>query len=322
MPRGRTVKDDVSAESDLIKNHLVLVIDVNILAWCEGLKIQVEKNTTCRLKLVDFFKSLFNFSRLYCFMGNSERLCIIATCSKSSKIIFENYVYHTKGFFSETDLYQKIYEDLIKFIQENMNGKLKESTLSSALMIGLCYINRIKNLYDNNITSRLFLLDVSQPHYYTKQYTQLMNIAYNAKTNNIIIDVFSLTNKTTVLEQMCNITNGLYIDNSVFFNINCSENKMDEILSQLMMFWYLPSNNSRKFFSNTYVNDDTNLAVCSCHNKQIDIAYICSCCLTIYCSEKNAQTQKDRMTCINCKTRFTKSLLRNKILSDLDFTAL
>lgn len=322
MQRGITQMNNVSLESDQMKNLLVLVIDVNVLAWCEGVKIKIEKNTTEIIKLADFLKSLFNFFRLYCFMGNSERLCIIATCSKTSKIIFENYVKHTKGFFTDADFCQEIYEDLIHFIKENTNDKLKESTLSSALMIGLCYINRIKILYDSKITSRLFLLDVSEPHFYTKQYTQLMNIAYNAKRNNIIIDVFSLTDKTTVLEQMCNITSGLYIDNSTFANINCGRNKMEEILTQLMIFWYLPSNNSRKFFSNTYVNDDTNLAVCSCHNKQIDIAYICSCCLTIYCSEKDTQTNKDRMFCINCKTRFTKSLLRQKILSDLDFMTL
>lgn len=322
MQKGMTQTNDAVVENEQMKNQLVLVVDVNVLKWCEGLQIKVEKNTTQILKLTDFLKSLFNFFRLYCFMGNSERLCIIATCAKTSKIIFEDYVKHTKGFFADTDYCEKIYNDLVHFIKENKSTALKESTLSSALMIGLCYINRIKNLYNNNIASRLFLLDVSEPHFYTTQYTQLMNIAYNAKRNNIIIDVFSLTNKTTVLEQMCNITNGLYIDNGVFSNINCIHNKMEEVLTQLMTFWYLPSNNSRKFFSNTYINDDTNLAVCSCHNKQIDIAYICSCCLTIYCSEKDTQTNKDRMSCMNCKTRFTKSLLRNKILSDLDFTTM
>lgn len=162
--------------------------------------------------------------------------------------------------------------------------KKSESALSSALTIALCYNNRIRNLYEN-INTRLFLLDISKSHYYTNQYTQLMNIAYNAKRNNIIIDVFSLNYKTQILEQICNITNGLYLDNTIFQSINPYGNIQD-ILTQTIIFWFLPSVNTRKYFSNTYLNEDTNIAVCTCHNKQIDIAYICSCCLAIYCSEK------------------------------------
>ncbi|CRH00823.1 RNA polymerase II transcription factor B subunit 4, putative [Plasmodium relictum] len=311
-------KTDNLKDEKEVKNHLILVIDVNLLIWCEGLKIKFDKNQVKTLKLSDFFKSIFQFIRFYCFMSNSERICIIATCSNNCKIIYENYISYAKNNLTENDYCSDTYDNLINFINENKSDKLSESTLSSALIIALCYNNRICNLYEN-INTRIFLLDISKSHFYTNQYTQLMNIAYNAKRNNVIIDVFSLNHKTKILEQICNITNGLYIDNSIFLNVNCND-KIEDILTQIIIFWFLPSNNSRKYFSNTYLNEDTNIAVCSCHNKQIDIAYICSCCLAIYCSEKDSQTNKDRICCSICKTRFTKSLLRNKIVSDLDFT--
>ncbi|CXI66356.1 RNA polymerase II transcription factor B subunit 4, putative [Plasmodium berghei] len=316
---GESVKD-----KKLAMSHLILVIDVNFLIWSQGLKIKFDKNNIKTVKLSQFLKSVFQFARFYCFMSSSERICIIATCSGNSKIIYENYISYTKNNLTENDYCTNAYEKLINFIKDNNNNsktyEMVESTLSSALAIALCYNNRICNLYEN-INSRIFLLDISKSHFYTNQYTQLMNIAYNAKRNNIIIDVFSLNHKTQILEQICNITNGLYIDNSIFLSINCADN-VEDILTQTIMFWFLPSTHSRKYFSNTYLNEDTNIAVCTCHNKQIDIAYICSCCLAIYCSEKDAQTNKERISCSVCKTRFTKSLLRNKTVSDLNFTTI
>ncbi|SBT37532.1 RNA polymerase II transcription factor B subunit 4, putative (TFB4) [Plasmodium ovale wallikeri] len=313
--KGQIVRDD-----KLIRNHLILVIDVNFSIWCEGLKLKFDKNNIKTVKLSEFLKSIFQFIRFYCLMNNSERICIIATCSSNCKIIYENYISYAKNNLTENDYSSNTYDNLINFINDNKSNKLTESTLSSALAIALCYNNRMCNLYEH-ISTRIFLLDISKSHFYTNQYTQLMNIAYNAKRNNIIIDVFSVNFKTQILEQICNITNGLYIDNTIFLNVNCTDN-VEDILTQTIIFWFLPSNNSRKYFSNTYLNEDTNIAVCTCHNKQIDIAYICSCCLAIYCSEKDTQTNKDRISCSVCKTRFTKALLRNKTVSDLDFTVI
>ncbi|KAI4837187.1 RNA polymerase II transcription factor B subunit 4 [Plasmodium brasilianum] len=313
-------KGQVLKEDKLVRNHLILVIDVNFLIWCEGLKIKFDKNNIKILKLSEFFKCVFQFIRFYCLMNSSERICIIATCSENCKIIYENYISYAKNNLSENDYCNNAYDNLINYINDNECDKMTESNLSAALAVALCYNNRICNIYEH-INTRIFLLDISRSHFYTNQYTQLMNIAYNAKRNNIIIDVFSLNDKTQILEQICNITNGLYIDNNIFLNVNCNDN-IEDILTQTIIFWFLPSNNSRKYFSNTYLNEDTNIAVCSCHNKQVDIAYICSCCLAIYCSAKDIKTEKDRTSCSLCKTRFTKALLRNKIVSDLDFTAM
>ncbi|GAW81718.1 RNA polymerase II transcription factor B subunit 4 [Plasmodium gonderi] len=314
-------KCQTANDERLSRNHLILVVDINFMIWCEGVKIKFDKNNVKTLKLSDFLKSVFQFVRFYCLMSNSERICIIATSLKNCKILYENHISYAKNNLTETNFCDEAYNKLIEFIDENKTEKVMESSLSSAFALALCYNHRIRNMYEN-MNSRIFLLDISnQTYVYTNQYTQLMNIAYNAKRNSIIIDVFSLNYKIQLLEQICNITNGLYIDNSIFSNINCTDH-IEDILTQTIIFWFLPSKISRKYFSNTYLNDDTNIAVCSCHNKQVDIAYICSCCLAIYCSEKDEQTKKDRISCCVCKTRFTKPLLRNKTLSDLDFTTI
>ncbi|ANQ09079.1 Uncharacterized protein PCOAH_00033660 [Plasmodium coatneyi] len=308
-------------EERMGRNHLILVVDVNFMIWCEGLKIKFDKNNVKTLSLAEFLKSTFHFVRFYCLMSNAERICIIATSLRSCRILYENYVSYAKNNLTEKDYCEEAYNKLIEFIRQNKTEKMMESSLSSALAVALCYNHRIVNMYEN-MKGRIFLLDISNETYvYTNQYTQLMNIAYNAKRNDIIIDVFSLNYKIQLLEQICNITNGLYIDSSIFFNVNCTDN-IEDVLTQTMIFWFLPSNNTRKYFSNTYLNDDTNIAVCSCHNKQVDIAYICSCCLAIYCSEKDDNTNKDRISCFVCKTRFTKALLRNKTVSDLDFSSI
>lgn len=317
-----TLQDGLKKESEYMKNYLILIIDVNIFMWCEGIQFKFDKDVTKVLKLSDFLKSLFQFLRCYCFMSSSEKICVIATCSNNSRIIYENYVSHIRSSLNNKDHYNDIYDNLFNFIIESRKSTIteKESALSSAFILALCYSNRVTNLFEE-VSTRIFLLDVSKSSYYTSQYTQLMNIAYNAKRNNILIDTISLNNKTNILEQICNITNGLYIDNNILQNLN-NPDQIEDVITQVMIFWFLPSNNTRKYFSNTYLNEDTNLAVCSCHNKQIDIAFICSCCLAIYCSEKDSTTKKDRITCSMCKTRFTKSLLRNKVVSDLDFTAI
>lgn len=317
-----TIHDGLKKDSENTKNYLILIIDVNIFLWCEGIQIMFEKNVSKFLKLSDFLKSLFQFLRCYCLISSSEKICVIATCSNNSRIVYENYVSHIRSSLHNKDHFSDIYDQLLNFIIENKTRTIteKESALSSAFILALCYSNRVSSLYEE-VSTRIFLVDVSKSPYYTNQYTQLMNIAYNAKRNNILIDTLSLNNKTNILEQICNITNGLYIDNSILQNLNNTD-LIEDVITQIMIFWFLPSNNTRKYFSNTYLNEDTNLAVCSCHNKQIDIAFICSCCLTIYCSEKDSATNRDRMSCSTCKTRFTKSLLRNKVVCNLDFTAI
>ncbi|VWU51086.1 RNA polymerase II transcription factor B subunit 4, putative [Hepatocystis sp. ex Piliocolobus tephrosceles] len=307
-------------DAELTKNVIIIVIDVNFIIWCEGIVIQFDKKLSKNIKLWDLLKSIFQFIRLYCHMSNSERICLIAASSTRCKIIYENYISYAKNNLTQKDIYSDMYDKLINFIKDTKDYKHVESNMSSALAIALCYNKRMCTLYEH-INTRIFLLDISKHNFYTKQYTQLMNIAYNAKRKDIIIDVFSLNYKTKLLEQICNITNGLYIDKDIFLNMSCTDN-INDILTQTIIFWYLPSKNARKYFSNTYLNEDTNIAVCSCHNKQVDIAFICSCCLSIYCSEKDTNTDRDRIVCSICKTRFTKHLLRNKTVTDLDFVTM
>ncbi len=85
---------------------------------------------------------------------------------------------------------------------------------------------------------------------------------------------------------------------------------LQEVLVPLLLFHFLPGVAVRQELST--VEDVQNLAaVCSCHGEPCEIAYMCSCCLAIYCSATRA-------ICPACRTRFPPCTELDPPLAELD----
>merc|ERR1719198_85926 len=63
------------------------------------------------------------------------------------------------------------------------------------------------------------------------------------------------------------------------------------------MFHFLPSPELRQDFNITEGQQQSLEATCVCHGKAQHLAWVCSCCLSLYCSDNAA-------ICPTCNTRF------------------
>eukprot|EP00913_Durusdinium_trenchii_P034420 g32201.t1 len=83
-----------------------------------------------------------------------------------------------------------------------------------------------------------------------------------------------------------------------------------EVLAASMLFHFLASQVMRKQLA--VAPDQQHLpAVCRCHGKTLEIGHVCSCCLSIYCSDASA-------ICQTCGTRFKLKRDFDPKIKDLD----
>ncbi|ESS33515.1 general transcription factor IIH polypeptide 3 GTF2H3 [Toxoplasma gondii VEG] len=200
----------------------------------------------------------------------------------------------------------------------------EDSMLAGALSLALCCLNKVSKRSARTPERRVLILDGSLDRSYSSQYMPLMNLAFAAAKGNIVIDCCALsTNPSTIPEQLCDISRGVHLKfaQAAPSASTSGSASLDGGLAllQLLLFWIFPSMSLRPAIAALSVHRGrSNTAVCFCHHKPVEVCCICSCCLAIYCSEKDAQTGKERISCDVCKSRFSRGLLKNKMAGGVD----
>lgn len=100
-----------------------------------------------------------------------------------------------------------------------------------------------------------------------------------------MIDACTLLDDSNLLQQASNLTNGLYF-------------KIPQIngLLNYLLWLYLPDYNTRKMLVYPPKVQVDYRAACFCHQKLIDTGYVCSVCLSVFCSFTPI--------CTTCNTNF------------------
>jgi transcription initiation factor TFIIH subunit 3 len=162
--------------------------------------------------------------------------------------------------------------------------------LASALGLALCKINTFKRL-----PSRILVVSCSMSvTSYAWQYMDLMNSFFAAQKMNVPIDgcVYmkeESKQRGSILEQGCDLTGGH------FLNVPDISGNLEYLL------WvFLPSTGTRETLLLPERRKATHRAACFCHRKIIDIGYVCSVCLSIFCTYSPI--------CSSCQTHFKMNI--------------
>ncbi|GAA5978210.1 hypothetical protein JCM21900_005893, partial [Sporobolomyces salmonicolor] len=167
--------------------------------------------------------------------------------------------------------------------------------LVGALSMALCHINRLAT--SDSLTSslrraqpRIVILSVTQDS--STQYVPVMNCIFTAQKSNIQIDVCKILGPDAVfLQQACHLTGGAYY-----------KLQRRAGLLQYLMTGFLPGPAARKHLTQPKQEQVDLRAACFCHRKIVDIGYVCSVCLSIFCSPLPV--------CSTCRTKFPMSTLK------------
>lgn len=135
------------------------------------------------------------------------------------------------------------------------------------------------------LQSRILIISVSSSTGSAHQYIPIMNCIFACQRLHIPIDVCKLSGDAVFLQQASDATKGIYMP--------LSEPRG---LLQYLMMAFLPDQRSRKHLILPTRIDVDFRAACFCHRKVVDIGFVCSICLSIFCEPPE---NGDCLTCGN-----------------------
>lgn len=275
-------------------SHIVVVVD------CSPSPLANDK------QFVKWLDSITTFCNSHVMLDEKNELTIIASGPKQNKTILATdagikparNIIPLNGQFEKfafiTDI---IRAGIVDLMEESQMIVSNDCLLASAIGMALCKINSFKRL-----PSRILVVSCSmQVGSYAGQYMNLMNSFFAAQKMSIPIDgcVFMKeeAKRGSILEQGCDLTGGHYL------NVPDISGNLEYLL------WiFLPSTSVRETLLLPEKRRATHRAACFCHRNIIDIGYVCSVCLSIYCTFSPI--------CSSCQTHF-KLDLPTKVISQL-----
>ncbi|KAI2622588.1 transcription factor Tfb4 [Xylaria nigripes] len=138
-----------------------------------------------------------------------------------------------------------------------------------------------------NLHGRILVLSVSQSE--PSQYIPTMNTVFAASHARIPIDTLSLydSSASTFLQQAAFITGGIFL--------SATENPRG--LLSYLMFGFLADVEARRSLVTPTQDTVDFRAACFCHRNVVDTAFVCSVCLSIFCSVPG------NSECLTCGTK-------------------
>ncbi|CAL1538333.1 unnamed protein product [Lymnaea stagnalis] len=160
-----------------------------------------------------------------------------------------------------------------------------DSLVAGAISMALCYTHRLEKECPIGETLSTRILIIKGSNDCPSQYMNFMNAVFTAQKLNIVIDACVLDSDSGLLQQACDITNGIYL-------------KIPQPLGllQYLTWVFLPDPNTRSKMALPPRAQVDYRAACFCHRHLIDIGYVCSVCLSIYCTFSPI--------CSTCQTTF------------------
>ncbi|XP_064210884.1 general transcription factor IIH subunit 3 isoform X1 [Tribolium castaneum] len=256
--------------------------------------------------------SVIAFANSHLMQKAQNKLAVMACHSKTSEFIYPGPnkpldVRQIDGQYEVFTAVEKtIKQNLAKLLATEKSTLVTESLLAGAIAMALCYIARIQRTKPPGCVLNSRILVVTGSGDSASQYMNYMNVFFTAQKQGIVIDVCALDQHLSLLQQGCDITGGLYL-------------KVPQLqgLLQYLLTWKhwrvknpLPALPTLNYFQWVFLPEPPirqklvlpppvkvdYRAACFCHRELIDIGYVCSVCLSIFC--------KFSPICTTCHTVF------------------
>ncbi|XP_015594859.1 general transcription factor IIH subunit 3 [Cephus cinctus] len=269
--------------SEVDKSLLIIILDVNLSQRI------VRQETKVLTQCLD---STIVFANAHLMQKSNNQLAVMACHAHGSLFLYpdekHSEVRQIDGQYERFTLVERsVRQRLQEAISEIRTDRPlnSESLIAGALSMALCYVSRLERekVAGEKLNSRILVITASNDS--ASQYMNYMNVFFTAQKMGLILDVCSLDQELTLLQQGCDITGGNYL-------------KVAQLsgLLQYLLWVFLPDPSIRsKLVLPPPVKVDYR-AACFCHQELVDIGYVCSVCLSIFC--------KFSPICTTCHTVF------------------
>ncbi|KAJ7178361.1 TFIIH subunit Tfb4/p34 [Mycena crocata] len=292
-------------------SHLSVVVDLSPTHW--ELSSRAAPENTYPLTLATFLSQLLAFLNSHIACRHENTLAVFGAFPGKSILLYSSSSPAPDSVSSDTNsnsyppfnavdsaVVQRILSELDSLTEDEEEAP---SALVGALAKALCYVNRITLPPNSNSKAqangfhpgvlpdpRILILSVSPD--LSTSYIPIMNAIFSAQKLKATIDVCQIYGPNTVfLQQAAHLTGGSYI----FLE------RRDALLQYLIMS-FLPPLSIRKTLSVPTQEQVDFRAACFCHKNIIDIGFVCSVCLSIFC--------QPLPVCTTCRTKFPMKTLQ------------
>lgn len=272
-------------------NLLVVICDTNPGWWANHDAVNDEKSSFkhCMESLLVFCNSyiMINHTNKLVFIACHPNECCVVYPTRNTAKTDSNEGNSPKdgkfeAFVDMNNIVMGKLQEMVK--QENPDdttSAVQPLLLSGALTKALCYIHNHSVTKDG--CARIFIMKASPDT--SAQYMSIMNCIFAAQKKRVVIDSCSLLGHSGFLQQASDITDGTY------FNV---ENLGGMLEYLLWVFLPEPAFRSKLHVPSALQIDYR--AACFCHKQLVDVGFVCSVCLSIYC--------QFMPKCLTCQTRF------------------
>uniref|UniRef100_A0A3Q2C8I8 General transcription factor IIH subunit 3 n=1 Tax=Cyprinodon variegatus TaxID=28743 RepID=A0A3Q2C8I8_CYPVA len=259
-------------------NLLVIVVDVNPIWW--GQQGQREPEFTLS-KCLDAVMVMGNSHMA---MTRTNRLAVIASHCQDSHFLYPSKNWNNgdsggdessssrDGKYELLSVANNLITEEIRNIMMKITGNSTDTLLAGSLAKALCCILSVT-------------LVIKAADDCALQYMNFMNVIFAAQKQNILIDACVLDSDSGLLQQACDITGGLYL-----------KIPQKVALAQYLLWVFLPDTEQRSQLVLPPPAHVDYRAACFCHRNLIEIGYVCSVCLSIFCNFSPI--------CTTCETAF------------------
>jgi len=287
---------------------LTVICDVNLEWWRHHTTHQPpstpnynndhNNHNTTSFSFQQAMDSLLVFCNSYLMMRHTNKIVFIAYDSRTCRFIYPNANDDTDSNENNCSVNDGKFDMFTQFndtVQEKIKAMTEEtandstlpskspSLLAGALSKALCYIHNNNKDITGKVQSRIFVLKCSPDG--SSHYTSVMNCIFAAKKEDVLIDCCDVERNSGFLQQAASITGGSYF----------AVDRLPGLL-QYMLWMFLPDADIRGKLNLPKSEDIDYRAVCFCHKRFVDIGFVCSVCLSIYCQFVPK--------CQTCQTRF------------------
>ncbi|PLW55009.1 hypothetical protein PCANC_02531 [Puccinia coronata f. sp. avenae] len=303
---------------------LIVILDLNAIAWYDLETGQAAPEQTT--SLVSVIESFLIFANSHLALKHENAIAVYGAGLASSELLYSSLeakpIIGTSSSSSsswsaaaqapansrDANTYQsfRVLNDAVTSgvqrltslaAEQSSETSSKQPGIVKALAKALCLINRIKREKETQkdaLRPRILMISLScdQPG----QYIPMMNCIFSAQKSAVPIDVCKISSEKAVfMQQAAHLTEGIYYQ----------VEKPKAILQYLTMI-FLPGLAARQFLNLPRHQEVDLRAACFCHREIIDVGYVCSVCLSIFCNPTPV--------CSTCRTKFPMSTLRRFLM--------
>ncbi|KAI0498756.1 hypothetical protein KFK09_019648 [Dendrobium nobile] len=286
-----------SAPSKLYSDDVSLVVvllDANPFFWAAG--AGGGNHPAATLPFAKFLDHVIPFLNSLLLMNQLNQVVLIATGINTCGYIYDSGNGGPEGSDNVSEISSEILLRLEEFVckdrkigkgTERAMGGSVSSLLSGSLSLALCYVQKVFRSGAIHPQPRILCLQASPDG--PEQYVAVMNAIFSAQRSMVPIDSCVVgVQHSAFLQQASYITGGIYL----------KPPQLDGLFQYLAAV-FATDLQSRNFLQLPKPAGVDFRASCFCHKKTIDMGYVCSVCLSIFCQHQRK--------CSTCGSEFNQA---------------